>query len=181
MPKVQIAPNRSKIQWFTKAITSDITMLDIYGSNFDSESYSKLTSWSYLLLWTGLERMRKASCSNIFLSSSSARRSCYNHPFFLRHRCCGQISQCLSLIDRILQSIMCIQVQCAPEFHNDFCQKKIFFKNNFTRINHCRFIPHKSHLKPFLSYLLRYSLKGIFQHHFQCKKVHTILDGNLCR
>jgi hypothetical protein len=28
-----------------------------------------------------------------------------------------------------------------------------FFKNNFTRINHCKFIYHKSHLKPFLSYL----------------------------
>ncbi len=29
----------------------------------------------------------------------------------------------------------------------------IFFKNNFTRINHCKFLHHKSHLKPFLSYL----------------------------
>jgi hypothetical protein len=29
----------------------------------------------------------------------------------------------------------------------------LFFKNNFTGINHCKFIHHKSHLKPFLSYL----------------------------
>ncbi len=42
-----------------------------------------------------------------------------------------------------------------PEFHNDFWQKKLFLyiKNNFTRINHCKFIRHKSHLKPCLSYL----------------------------
>ncbi len=29
----------------------------------------------------------------------------------------------------------------------------LFFKINFTRINYCKFIHHKSHLKPFLSYL----------------------------
>ncbi len=29
----------------------------------------------------------------------------------------------------------------------------LFFKNNFTRINHCKFIHHKSCLKSFLSYL----------------------------
>ncbi len=52
--------------------------------------------------------------------------------------------------DCILSSIMRIQVLCAPEFHNDFW---LFFKNNFTRINHCKFIQHKSHLKLFLSYL----------------------------
>jgi hypothetical protein len=36
-----------------------------------------------------------------------------------------------------------------------FSTKKIilFFKNNLTRINHCKLIHHKSHLKPFLSYL----------------------------
>ncbi len=36
-----------------------------------------------------------------------------------------------------------------------FLAKKLFlfFKNNFTRIYHCKFIHHKSHLKPFLSYL----------------------------
>ncbi len=47
------------------------------------------------------------------------------------------------------------QVQCAPEIHNDFWQKKIFlfFKNNFTRLNPCKFMHHKSHLKPFLRYL----------------------------
>jgi len=29
----------------------------------------------------------------------------------------------------------------------------LFFKNNFKRNNHCKFIHHKSYLKPFLSYL----------------------------
>jgi len=29
----------------------------------------------------------------------------------------------------------------------------LFFKSNFTRTNHCKFIHHKSHHKPFLSYL----------------------------
>ncbi len=51
----------------------------------------------------------------------------------------------------------------------------LFFKNNFTRINHCKLIHHKSHLQPFLSYL-PCSAQGIFQHHFQCKKVLIILD-----
>ncbi len=50
---------------------------------------------------------------------------------------------------------MQIQVFCTPEFHTDFWQKKLFlfFKNNFTKINHCMPIHPKSHLKPFLSYL----------------------------
>ncbi len=54
-----------------------------------------------------------------------------------------------------LSSIMHIQVQCAPEFHNYFGQKKLFlfFNYNFTRIDHCKFIHHKSHLKLFLAYL----------------------------
>ena len=56
---------------------------------------------------------------------------------------------------RILSSILHIQVQRAPEFHNDFGQKNLFlfYKNNFMRFNHCKFIHHKSHLTPFLSYL----------------------------
>jgi len=29
----------------------------------------------------------------------------------------------------------------------------LFFKNNFTKINHCKFIHHNRHLKPFVSYL----------------------------
>ena len=56
---------------------------------------------------------------------------------------------------RILSSIMCIQVKWAPEFHI-FLGKIflfLFFKNNFPKINHCKFIYHKSHLKPFLSFL----------------------------
>ncbi len=51
----------------------------------------------------------------------------------------------------ILSSIMRIQLKCTPEFHNDFRKKKffLFFKNNFTRINPCKFIHHKT----LLSYL----------------------------
>ncbi len=52
------------------------------------------------------------------------------------------------------------QVYCSCEYsaHLNFTMtfgKKIFLfiKNNFTRIIHSNFIHHKSHLKPFLSYL----------------------------
>jgi len=48
----------------------------------------------------------------------------------------------------------------------------LFFKNNLIRINHCTFIHHKT-----LSQLPSMcSAQEIFQHHFQCIKVHTILD-----
>ncbi len=59
-----------------------------------------------------------------------------------------------------------------------FLAKKLslFFKNNFTRINHCKFIHHKKHLKPISQLPSIYSVPGKFQHHFQCKKVHTILE-----
>ncbi len=76
---------------------------------------------------------------------------------------------------RILSSIMRIQVQCAPEFHNDFWQFFKYFKNNFTRINHCKFIHHKRHLKPFLSYLLCRVCREYFSIIFNVKKVFTIL------
>ncbi len=49
-----------------------------------------------------------------------------------------------------------------------FLEKNIlflFFKNNFARINHCKYIHHKSHHKPLLSYL-SCIVQGIFQHHF---------------
>ncbi len=56
--------------------------------------------------------------------------------------------------------------------YNDFWQKKLFFKNNFPIIHHCKFIHHKT-----LSQLpSKYSAQGIFQRHFPCKKVHPILD-----
>ncbi len=55
-----------------------------------------------------------------------------------------------------------------------FLAKKLFlfFKNNFTRINHCKFIHHKSLLKPFLSYLPCI----VRREYFQFIKVRTILD-----
>ncbi len=61
-----------------------------------------------------------------------------------------------------------------------FLAKKIFlfFKYNYTRINRCKFIHHKCHLKPFLTQLpsSMYSVQGIFQHHFQCRNIRNILD-----
>ncbi len=51
----------------------------------------------------------------------------------------------------------------------------LFFKNKFTRINHCKFTHYRSHLKPFVSYL-PCIVHREFQHHFQCKKVRTILN-----
>ena len=73
---------------------------------------------------------------------------------------------------RILLSIMHIQVQCTLEFQNHFWQNKIFlfFKNNFTRINHCKFIHHKSHLKTFLSYLPCIMPREYFSTIFNVKK-----------
>jgi hypothetical protein len=58
------------------------------------------------------------------------------------------------------------------EFHKDFWQKNIFlfFKNNFPRINHCKFIHHKSHLKPFLSYLPFIVCREYFSIIFNVKK-----------
>jgi hypothetical protein len=47
---------------------------------------------------------------------------------------------------------------------------KIFFKNNFTRINHFMFIQHKSHLKPFLSYLPCIVCREYFSIIFNVKK-----------
>ncbi len=73
---------------------------------------------------------------------------------------------------RILSSIMHIQIQCSPEFHNDFWQKKLFlfFKNNFTRFNHCKFIHNKSHLKPFLNYLPSIMCREYFSIIFNVRK-----------
>jgi hypothetical protein len=46
----------------------------------------------------------------------------------------------------------------------------LFFKNNFTRINHCKFIHHRSHLKPFLSYLPCIVRREYFSIIFHVKK-----------
>jgi hypothetical protein len=46
----------------------------------------------------------------------------------------------------------------------------LFFKNNFTRINHCKFIHHRSHLKPLLSYLPCIVCKEYFSIIFYVKK-----------
>ncbi len=78
----------------------------------------------------------------------------------------------------ILSSLMCIGVKCAPEFHNDFWQKNYF---DFTRIISQELIIAslfiiKAILNPFSSTFHIYSAQGIFKLHFQCKKVHTILD-----
>ena len=51
----------------------------------------------------------------------------------------------------------------------------LFFKNNFIKINHCKFIHHKSHHTSQLPSMN--SVRGIFLHHFQCKKVQTILNN----
>ncbi len=62
-----------------------------------------------------------------------------------------------------------------------FWPKKLilFFKNNFTSINHCKFIHPKSHLKPFLSYLPCIVRRKYFSIIFQVKKyaLHLIKYG----
>ncbi len=44
------------------------------------------------------------------------------------------------------------------------------FKNNFTRNNYCKFIHHKSHLKPFMSYLTCIVRREYFSIIFNVKK-----------
>ncbi len=59
----------------------------------------------------------------------------------------------------------------------DFWQKIfLFFKNNITRINHCKFFHHKRHLKPFLSYLPCIVHKEYFSIIYSVKRWCTILD-----
>ncbi len=55
-----------------------------------------------------------------------------------------------------------------------FLAKKIilFFKSNYTRINHCKFIHHRSHLRPFLSYLPYIVCRKYFSIIFHDKSVH---------
>ena len=55
----------------------------------------------------------------------------------------------------ILSSICAYKYSAHLNFTMIFCKKKYIFvfENNFTRNNHCKFIHHKSHFKPFLSYL----------------------------
>ena len=63
--------------------------------------------------------------------------------------------------------------------------KKIYFifKNNFTRINHCKSIHHKSHLKPFLNYLPCIVHRESFSIIFNVKKcaLYSIKYGTLLR
>jgi hypothetical protein len=57
----------------------------------------------------------------------------------------------------------------------------LLFKNNFTRINHCSFIHHKSHLKPFVRYLPSIACREYFSIIFNAKKcaLYLIKYGNL--
>jgi len=57
----------------------------------------------------------------------------------------------------ILNKLKCLTYKYSAHlnFTMNFGKKVVlFFKNNFTRSNYCKFIHHKGHLKPFLSYLL---------------------------
>jgi len=62
-----------------------------------------------------------------------------------------------------------------------FLEKKIFlvFKNNFKRNNHCKFIHHKSYLKPFLSYLPCIVHREYFSIIFNVKKSAHYTGQNL--
>ena len=65
---------------------------------------------------------------------------------------------------------------------SDFWQKKIFlfFKNNFTKINHSKFMYHKSHLKLCLNYLPCIVCREYFSNIFNVKKctLYSIKYGN---
>ena len=76
------------------------------------------------------------------------------------------------------------RVQCTYEYskHLNFTMifsKKLFLfvKNNFTGINHCKFIHHKSHLKTFLSHLPCTVRREYFSIIFSVKK-YTLYSIN---
>ncbi len=86
------------------------------------------------------------------------------------YHCATAVGQIKNLY-RILLSIMRLQVKCAPEFHIDFGKKLfLFFKNNFKSNNHCKLNHNKSHLKPFVSYLLCIVCTEYFSIIFNVKK-----------
>ncbi len=88
------------------------------------------------------------------------------------HETFSIFNQAKTLTYSILLSIMCIELLCAPAFHNDFWKKNIFlfFKNNSTIINHCIFIHHKSNFKPLLNYLPCIVCREYFSIIFNVKK-----------
>ncbi len=58
----------------------------------------------------------------------------------------------------------------------------LFSKNNFTRINHYKFIHHESHLKPFLSYLPCIVHREYFSIIFNVKSVvHYTRKNTVCK
>ncbi len=69
-------------------------------------------------------------------------------------------------------------------FRMIFGQKSLFFKNNFKRNNHCKFIHHKSYLKPlpFLSFLPCIVHREYFSIIFNVKKcaLYSIKYGKCC-
>jgi hypothetical protein len=100
---------------------------------------------------------------------------------FLAPNCFGIIS----LKPGVVQYTVFYRVLCAYKYsaHLNFTMifGKHFFKNNVTRINHCMFIHHKSHLKPFLSYLPCIVHREYFSIIFNVKKctLYSIKYGNL--
>ncbi len=78
----------------------------------------------------------------------------------------------------VLETTVFYWVNCAYKYsaHLNFTvifgQKEIFlfFKNNLTRINYCKFVQHKSHLKSSLSYLPCIVCREYFSIIFNIKK-----------
>ncbi len=72
----------------------------------------------------------------------------------------------------ILSSIMHIQVKCAHEIHNDFWNFIFYFLRIISQeLIIASLFVIKAIFTPFsATYQSMYSVQGIFQHHFQCKK-----------
>ncbi len=75
---------------------------------------------------------------------------------------------------------MCIQEQCAPEFHNDFWKKNIIlFFNKVQELIIASLFIIEAILNPFSATFDEQctgNISASFQHHFPCKKVHTVLN-----
>jgi hypothetical protein len=80
----------------------------------------------------------------------------------------------------ILSSIMNVHTIIVRTFISQlFLEKNVFilfFKNIFTRNNHCIFIHHRSHLKPLLSYLTCIVRREYFSIIFYVKKCTKSVD-----
>ncbi len=103
-------------------------------------------------------------------------------PWCLKIYIIFQLSWCVLLLPYFIEYN--VHMSIVHTWISQWFGKKLylFFKNNFTRINHCKFIHHKSHLKPFLSYLPCIVRRKYFSIIFNVKNsaLYSIKYGSCC-